>query len=708
VLAEGFGADPERLRRFEHEARAAAALNHPNLLAVYDVGRQPNDGASGAPYIVSECLDGATLRQRLADGPLAVRQALDYAGQIAQGLRAAHDKGIVHRDLKPDNLFVTGEGRIKILDFGLARLNEERPGEPPPTATLTLHSDAAIRGTLGYLAPEQVRHEAVDQRADLFALGVILYEMLSGRRAFQTHTTAAALGSILTEDPPPLPGATPTALVRVVQRCLEKEPGARFRSAHDLGLALEAVATTSAPARWRRAAAIAALALVVAALGWREYASRPQPVASPVKLAVLPLVDLSGDETQRYFAEGITVEIIGKLSQLRGIAVSTRSSVEKYRNAPHDVRGVGRDLGVDYVVEGSVRRDGDRIRVQATLAKASDAFQVWSEDIAATIDDVFSVQERVASRIVASLGVKLTPDQQRSLGDWGTRNAAAYDEYLRGQSLNRYTHERSKLDAARSHFEKALAIDADFAPALAGWAELEGHYYRNFDTSPERFERAQALIARASALDPQSDHVLYAEGLLAAGQGDYPRAAEIYRQLTARDPLDERYWDLLCWVLGYDQPPHVVEAEAACRRAIALRPDYPDVYYHLARLLILDHRVAEAEEAVTLMNEHAPNSLFTDVMAFWLALGKNRPQDAVAALDKVAQGQSTHLLQSWYAMAYAQSGDLDAAFARLDAALAAGYREVATLQRSPYFEPLRRDPRFETLLARYGLSDEAH
>ena len=289
LLPPGVQADRQRLDRFAQEARAAARLSHPNILAVYELAEEGE-----VVYLASELLEGRTLRQRLSAGSLPWRKAVDYALQLCAGLAAAHERDIVHCDLKPENLFITGEDRIKILDFGLARLTEERPGEPAPTVTLTLHSDVAIRGTLGYLAPEQARRGDVDQRADLFALGAILYEMLCGRRAFPTSTTAEALGAILKEDPPPLPRTVPRALARVVERCLEKEPAARFRSAHDLGLALDAVAGMSEPSgmgtgdttrrrpTWRRFVAGAAIAAALAlafAVGL-YHAERGAPAAS--------------------------------------------------------------------------------------------------------------------------------------------------------------------------------------------------------------------------------------------------------------------------------------------------------------------------------------------------------------------------------------------------------------------------------------------
>jgi hypothetical protein len=314
VLPTALASDPTRLERFATEARAAAALNHPNILSVHDVS------AEGAPFVVFELLEGETLRERA--GHISPRQAVDYAGQIARGLAAAHDKGVTHRDLKPDNVFVTTDGQVKILDFGLARL-AEAPGGSLLSALPTREQTApgTILGTSGYMAPEQVRGLPADHRADIFALGVLLYEMLTGQRAFQRLSTAETQAAVLRDDPPPAPSARPLppALDRLVRRCLAKRPEDRFQSARDLVFALEAVAPGSDPA------------------------AVPAEPSVP-SIAVLPFVDMSPGRDQDYFCEGLADELINALTRLQGVRVTARTSSFQFRGAAVDVRTIGERL----------------------------------------------------------------------------------------------------------------------------------------------------------------------------------------------------------------------------------------------------------------------------------------------------------------------------------------------------------------------------
>ena len=334
ILPEAFAADADRLRRFEQEARAAAALNHPNIVAIYDVGTWAN----ATPYVVSELLEGETLRGCLQRGPLSVRKAMEVGAQIAQGLAAAHDKGIIHRDLKPENLWLTKDGHAKILDFGLAKLMPE--GQLPAemaTATVTETTSPKIMGTLGYMSPEQVRGQTLDQRTDIFSFGAVLYEMLSGRRAFRGATPADTISAILTHDPPELASdrqSFPGVISGIVRRCLEKNPNDRFKSARDLAFVLAAASESSGAegrtgvlrqaAVPRRALLGVGLAVIAFVLLWLwnpgDLRNRLSSVSSagPIRsLAVLPLENVSGKAEQEYFADGMTDELITRLASLR-------------------------------------------------------------------------------------------------------------------------------------------------------------------------------------------------------------------------------------------------------------------------------------------------------------------------------------------------------------------------------------------------------
>jgi serine/threonine protein kinase len=373
VLPASFSADPDRLRRFEQEARAASALNQPNILTIHDIGTH-----EGAPYLVSELLEGESLRERLEGGGLKPAAAVDAAVQVAQGLAAAHEKGIVHRDLKPENLFVLRDGRVKILDFGLAKLTRPEPassGESHVVTTPVETEPGTVMGTLGYMSPEQLRGQAADHRSDIFSLGAILYEMLAGRRPFLGSTPVDTIGAILKEEPPELSetaeGVAP-GLERIARRCLEKNPEARFQTARDLAFALKEslVLSSASPAAVRQVprrhvpalrlgllgVAVGALIIIVTArVGllrrWWPGSARTGPIAS---IAVLPLKNLSGDPQQAFFVDGITEALTSSLAQIRSLKVIARTSSEQYKESKKPLREIARDLDVDSVVEGSI------------------------------------------------------------------------------------------------------------------------------------------------------------------------------------------------------------------------------------------------------------------------------------------------------------------------------------------------------------------
>jgi len=441
----------------------------------------------------------------------------------------------------------------------------------------------------------------------------------------------------------------------------------------------------------------------VAWYAWKlESEHRPAsatPGAAP-SIAVLPLVNISGDPGQDYFGDGMTEEITSKLSRLRGLAVTARTSAAKFKGTKRSAREIGGDLGVAYLVEGSVRRAGDRVRVTASLVRTSDAVQIWSEDQDARIDDIFAVQDRLAGRIVEALGLKLSPGEASALANWGTRNAAAYDEFLKGQA--RYgegADDPAIMKDSIAHFERALAIDPNFAPAMASLASAVSTSYRDFDSSPALLARAEALAGRALALDPQLPASLDAAAGIRAVRFDYLGASALYRRVVEATPRDHVAWDQLCWCLGYAGPPHLEEAEAACRKALALAPQYWPSRYHLLRIHVQQGRIAEAEADLAALQD-ATRAPLVEAGLFWVAMGSNRPREALAAI----RADTTSLDEAWRAMAFAQLGDLDRAFASLEQALARGYSDQADLRSTSYWAPMRGDPRWGATLRRHGLA----
>lgn len=496
VLPEEFWGDRERLRRFEKEARAAAALSHPNVLVVYDVGAD-----TGVSYVVTELLDGGTLRDRLRQGAIDAEKAVELVGQVLSGLSATHARSIIHRDLKPENIFITHDGQVKILDFGLAKDN--RPPVSDPTTETALTDTGLVLGTLGYVSPEQLRGLDADVRADIFSIGAILYEMLSGRRAFKGDSYADTICAILEKDPPPLTsfGVTaPHALLRIVARCLEKEPTKRFHSATDLKFALESSVESTRARSFR---------------------------SSEKSIAVLAFANMSSTSDQEYFSDGLAEELINALAQLPGLHVASRSSSFRFRGSDLDIREIGKKLGVESVLEGSVRRSGNRLRVTVQLISVADGYHIWSERYDREIADVFAIQDEITQSIVQKLEPRLLGNAQ-PVSRRHTDNPEAFELYLKGRH---FWHQRteSSLRAGITCFTKAVELDPNYALAHAGLADsfsiMRPWGYVN---AAEARERTEAAASKAMQLDPTLAEAHFAMGLYRYWLSDDWHEAEPY------------------------------------------------------------------------------------------------------------------------------------------------------------------------------------
>ena len=627
VLPPAVAGDPDRLARFEREARALAKLSHPAILSIFDFGQ-----AGETTYAVTELLEGQTLRERLAREKLTWRRAVEIAATVAEGLASAHGAGIVHRDLKPENIFITRDGRVKILDFGLARVEPARP-EPAGGATLSLEPadtvPGAVLGTVGYMAPEQVRGEPADARSDIFALGCLLYEMLTGRRAFKRDTAAETMTAILKEPVPEvaLSGTDISSeLDRIVGRCLEKSPAERFQSASDLAFSLRELtkpgvrgARPVPTAKRRRLAWIAAaviLVTVAAVFLWlRETAARKPAPAGPAdgeRVAVLPFVNQgAGDDA--YFASGVTDEITGRLASLKGLAVVSRASAAQYAGTAKTTREIGGELEVRYLLTGTVRwargeGAAGRVRITPELVRVADDTSVWSEIYEFTMDDIFRVQSEIARAVVARLGLELLEHRPGTIESRPTGDMEAYQAFLRGRFLAGQPHfTLATWLEALGHFERATELDPGFALA---WAELsKAHarlvYYRH-DLTPDRRAKARQALDRARELSPGSPEAHLAAGYYhlwvereteaartefeaaskempnsveiqtALGElfrmhGELERALEAYELAGSLSPRDGSAMvdlaETLWWMRRYP------EAAEAADRAIALSPD---------------------------------------------------------------------------------------------------------------------------------------
>ncbi|MDQ2870613.1 MAG: protein kinase, partial [Acidobacteriota bacterium] len=587
VLPEGFGADSDRLRRFGDEARAASALNHPNILTIHDVGE-----AGGSPYVVSELLEGETLREELLLGPLPPKRVVQYAIGIARGLAAAHEKGIVHRDLKPENLFVTKDGRVKILDFGLAKLRAPETADGPLTEAPTQTpgtEPGVILGTVGYMSPEQVRGEPADQRSDIFAFGAILYEMLTGQRAFRRDTLVETMTAILKEERPPLSESgrkIPAELVRLVDHCLEKNPQERFQSAGDIAFALTAVpghpagpGPRAAPMR-RLVWAGAAVALVVLAGGallWRRSqkpgARAPQSSAADRRsIAVLPFQNFSPDPENAFFADGMTEDILAQLSKIRNLKVVSRTSVMRYKGTQKPMREIAAELGVATILEGSVRRAGNRVRIVGQLVDAATDEHLWSETYDRQLEDVFAIQSDVAQRIAASLQATLSPAEKKRIEGRPTENLRAYDLYLKGRDeYSRFRKEDN--ETAIEHFQEALKLDPGFALGYAGLGDAYAQRARRFGLTESWLDSSLEASRKAIALAPELPEGHKALGLAYLVKGANRESLEASRRAVDLSPNHSPAVNNLAtalFALG-----RLDEALVWSRRAVALDPRNP-------------------------------------------------------------------------------------------------------------------------------------
>ena len=513
VLPEAVAGDLKRLHRFEQEARAASALNHPNIVTIYDVGRTET-----VSCIAMELVEGSSLRQVLAAGDLPTKKTLSIGTQIAEGLAKAHAAGIVHRDLKPENVMVTSEGLVKILDFGLAKLAPELP-EGSQLATATQQTEAGVvLGTIAYMSPEQATGRAVDYRSDQFALGAILYEMSCGLRPFGGRTSIETLSAILKEDPAPLstvnPGV-PEPLEWIVRRCLSKEPDERYQSTRDLARDLANLRDRSAGASVvpiaprRRLGRLLVIGFAAAALAaaagvlLRDQWSAPGGMHS---LAVLPLKSLSGSAEDEALGLGIADTIIRGFSGTGAVTVRPMSAVRRYAKSDADAVTAAKELKADAVLEGSVQRAGGKLRISVNLLRTGDGRSMWAESFDVPAAEVFEVQDAVSEAVVSRLRLRLEPVQRDRLKKRYTENAEAYDAFVQAAALQARSGPGTGGEENRRAiplFEKAVALDPSYALARAHLALA--YLWRDLFFEPDSgyFDRAKRELAEAERLDPQ-------------------------------------------------------------------------------------------------------------------------------------------------------------------------------------------------------------
>jgi eukaryotic-like serine/threonine-protein kinase len=759
ILPEALADDPHALARFEQEARAVAALSHPNILAIHDFGRE-----NGVVFAVMELLEGESLDRRVAREELPWKKAVEVGAAVADGLASAHARGVVHRDLKPANVFVTRDGMVKILDFGLARHEvfvTEAERTAGHTAAAPETAPGTVMGTVGYMSPEQVRGDPADARSDIFSLGCILYEMLTGRRAFGERAAAETLASILRDHPADVSESgkpIPVQLNGAVRRCLEKSPDERFQSARDLAFALREIlgsATASTGVRaiasstqsWQRGwplVAVTVLAAAVAAVlvldlgGLRSRLLPPGP-ARVQSLAVLPLANLSGDAGQEYFADGMTEELITRLARLGSLRVTSRTSVMGYKGTKKRIPEIARELGVDAVVEGSVVRDGSRVKVTAQLVDGATDRHIWVESYERELSDILPLHSDVAQAIAREVGVKLTPQGQAGLAA-ATRPVipAAYDAYVRGRHAWNKRGEESLRDGIRL-FQESIDADPTYAPAYAGMADCYGQLgYASYVSPEESFPRAKAAAQKALELDPNlaEGHAslgfarMYYDWDFAGAEQEYRRAIELNPNsatahqwyaylLTAMErPESEaageiataKKLDPLSVPINTDQAymlyyyGKVDDALKSVRTALEMNPKFPLGHFWLVRIYTSQGKYAEAETELAKIGELRTWTPAMAAAGFLYGLrGKQNEAERILQEFDHLRGEGKYASSYAIAVVYAGLGDKERALARLEDAYRERSHWLVWLKRDPRWDDVRADPRFVQLVRKVGL-----
>ncbi len=706
LLPGGLAADPGHAVRLRQEALAASALNHPNVVAVHDVGTEGD-----VYFVVSELIDGQTLRQRLRDGRLPPARALDYAAQAARGLAAAHEKGIIHRDLKPENLMLTADERVKIVDFGIAKIDAPLApiddGLAPTTPATTL--PGVLLGTIGYMSPEQLRGEPTDARSDIFSLGVILFEMLSGERPFPGATVADVMAAIL-RDAPVLPSHVPAAAGPIVRRCLAKDPAERFGSAHDLVRALE----DAMPARGQAGPSV------------------PAGDDRVTTVAILPFSNASAVADDEYFSDGLTEQLIHELTRVRGLRVLAWSSSSQLRGREEETHRAARDLGADHLLGGSVRRAGSRVRISARLVQTSTGYYLWSETYDRELVDLFAIQESIARAIAHTLEVTLSARQRPALSPGRVQ---AYDLYLRGRYLwNQRTTET--LEQSVRCFEQAIALDEGFALAHAGLADAYCLLAEYGGMSTERaVPLARASALRALDLDPRSSEAHASHALIRSlhdwqwheGEALYRRAIELspgyatahhWLALDLLAPLgrfDEareeielaRQLDPLSLSIMEGRPYLLMlerrydEALEGYRRVAELDPRFPKALTGMGRTYLQMGRIADGlamlEKGRALGGE-GPGVLGALGQALAWAGDTEAARDVLAKLR--GQCDTQYVPCTTFALVHAALGERDAALDWLDRAADRRDLPLALINVHPAYDALRHEPRFAALVKR--------
>jgi serine/threonine protein kinase/tetratricopeptide (TPR) repeat protein len=724
VLHADVASSPDRIARFEREARTVAGLNHPNIVTLYSIEEE-----DGIHFLTMELVDGQSLDGLVTPGGLPLSRVLDLSIALADALVAAHERGVVHRDLKPGNVMVTREGRVKVLDFGLAKLTGDEGSVHSATLAATVESpisgEGQVLGTLPYMAPEQIRGEPVDARTDLFALGIVLYELSTGRRPFTGATSADVSSAILRDMPEPLQRVRadlPGDLDRIVAKCLEKNPRDRVQTALDVCNELRRLKQT------------------------HERGAPAKPASQEVaSIAVLPFVNRSRDEADEYFSDGLADELINVLAKIRGLRVAARTSSFHFKGENPTIAEVGSTLNVASVLEGSVRKAGNRVRISVQLVKVSDGYHLWSETYDRTLEDIFAVQDDIAHSVVKELRTTLLGEEADSgasrevkaevarAAKGRGKNPEAHRLYLQARYLiGQMTHEGTAKGI--EYLKQALELEPGFALA---WADLGRAYATEADRAwvpvAEGYERARETVERALSLEPDLAEGHEAIGWIRTGYDwDWRGAEASYRRALELAPGNARVLrgaGALAYCLG-----RVEEGIEFCRMAVEQDPLSVAAHGNLGMGLRAAGRLEEAERAFRKVLELSPQAVLSSSNLSLTLLAQGRAEEAlaVAAQEPVeamrlcalgiiydaqgrgaeADGALRELIErhaeegaAQIAEVHAARGEIDSAFEWLERAYAQRDGGIIDIKSLLSYRSLHGDPRWAVFLKKMGFEE---
>jgi len=751
VLPTGALEDETARKRFRSEALALSKLNHPHIATIYDFDTQEE-----MDFLVMEYVAGATLKEKLAGGPLSEKEIVRLGAQIADALEAAHEQGIIHRDLKPGNIALTGKDQVKVLDFGLAKLLHRDDDLAEAATVESLTRTAEITGTVPYMAPEQLRGEPADARSDIYALGTVLYEMAAGQRPFQAKSFPALTDAIFHQAPASLSSLQPNLTPRLeetILKCLEKDPGYRYQSVREVLVDLRRLAAPTTvtmarpPARRRRrsllaGAGVAALLLIGLAVGLSVPAVRDRLLGAPgprviTSLAVLPLENLSGDPEQEYFADGMTEALITDLSKIGALKVISRTSAMRYKGARKPLPEIAAELKVDALIEGTVLHVGDRVRITAQLIEAATDQHLWAQSYERDMKDVLHLQGEVARAIAEEIQAKLSPQEQTRLSTARAVKPQAYEAYLKARYNWNKRHREAVLEGLR-YFEEAIEIDPTYALAHVGVADSYAVMGANQWLAPgQALPKAKAAARDALELDDTLAEAHTTLALVLQSEWDWEGAEREYERALGLNPgyaVAHQWYSVLLSETGKHE-----RALAGARRAAELDPLSPTIAMNVGQALYMARRYEEARRAFSRMLEEHPDFFPTRYYLGGIHVQGGQLAEGIAELQKAAalssddtqvmaalgyayaragrEAEARGVLQelgrlageqyvSPYlpAMVHAGLDEKGKALELLEEAYAQHDSALSWLDVEPMFDSLRADTRFQDLLRRMKLS----